>query len=252
MCVILYSPKGEIPLGYLLQSCANNPHGWGYMFNCKGSTTVRRGMDARALLKVWKRDSWDFTGRPVVFHARWTTHGKTSVDNCHPFEIPGHDLHVAHNGMIDVSIPKESERSDTFHFTNDVLAHLPQGFLENSAITRLIERYIGWSKLVFLSSDDRVYMINGHLGHWVNGIWASNSGYLPPAPKLPPIQPAKTTDLVDYGELFKRKASKAPAKRKASKRRKANQTDCELNREDCTDCQRSCAFDPFPVLRPRD
>lgn len=177
MCIIIYTPDGRIPKKHLQRSLAENPDGWGYMFAWEGEITIRKGLERNEFWAQWRADREFLEGRKVVFHSRITTHGGTTVDNCHPFEIPGHGLALAHNGIISHHAKKDSDLSDTRHFVQDLLADLPRGFLTHKGIRRLISEYIGWSKLAFLGVNGNVCLLNSYLGEWRAGRWYSNDSY---------------------------------------------------------------------------
>ena len=185
MCIIIYSPDGHIPAHHLRRSLEANPHGWGLMVHDGERTVVAKGMVPEEFWPVWETRP----PGPVVFHARITSHGTTDLDNCHPFEVPGHDLHMAHNGIIHECARKDTKLSDTRRFVRDILTELPVGFLESEAHLRLIAKFVGHSKLVFMSGEGKVTIVNAELGHWYRPHhkgrmkrWYSNESYLPPKP----------------------------------------------------------------------
>lgn len=185
MCIIIYSPDGHIPAHHLRRSLEANPHGWGLMVHDGDCVVVEKGMMPEEFWPIWETRP----PGPVVFHARITSHGATDLDNCHPFEVPGHDLYMAHNGIIHECARKDTKLSDTRRFVRDILTELPVGFLECEAHRRLIAKFVGHSKLVFMDGDGKVTIINPELGHWYRPHhkgrmkrWYSNESYLPPKP----------------------------------------------------------------------
>jgi hypothetical protein len=176
VCIIIYTPDGFIPKKQLRRSLNQNPHGWGIMVTTGKNVWVVKGLTNRAFWEQWRNKPEG----PTVFHARIKSHGEINLANCHPFPVPNHgQLHVAHNGIIKHHAFDKHELSDTRLFIRDVLSGLPRGFLRNEAITRLIEEYIGWSKLVFLDEKGNVTILNELLGHWNNNRWYSNGSYKP-------------------------------------------------------------------------
>ena len=130
---------------------------------------------------------------PVVFHSRIGTHGHNDVHNCHPFKVPNHGMHMAHNGIIHECASTKSPLSDTRRFVRGILSGLPVGFLESRAHCRLIEKFIGGSRLVFMDDDGGGKSMNEDLGHWYRPHhknrkkrWYSNYSYLPPKPVVTP------------------------------------------------------------------
>jgi predicted glutamine amidotransferase len=183
MCIIIYTPNGRIPRKHLQRSLTNNPDGWGYMWSLEGNIYIRKGLERGEFWAQWRADREWIDGQPLVFHSRIGTHGTKTVDNCHPFEVPNHNLALAHNGIISNHAKKDSELSDTRHFVNDILADMPDGFLRSKAIRRLIGDYIGWSKLAFLSGTGQVTLINSSLGTWHAQRWYSNTSFKPEVKK---------------------------------------------------------------------
>ena len=174
MCIIIYSPKGHIPKKHLKNSIDHNSHGWGIMFpKGDGTLQILKGMTKDEFFLQWK---WIKDLKvPKVFHARISTHGTKSLENCHPFSVPGHDnLAVAHNGIIR-QMEYVGDKSDTVHFVERILSSLPAGFQENSGCQALLDDYIGYSKLVFMDGSGGVNIVNEKGGSWVNGLWYSNS-----------------------------------------------------------------------------
>ena len=62
-------------------------------------------------------------------------------------------------------------------FNRDILQKLPKTFLIDTILIKLIEGFIGTSKLAFLKSDGSYKIVNESLGHWEDDVWYSNSSY---------------------------------------------------------------------------
>lgn len=169
MCVIIWSPKGTIPKNHVLNAMMANQDGWGFAVANGKSIATFRSVDHEEFLSAWVNR----IKGPVLFHARWATHGAVVKSNCHPFRMPKHKMVVAHNGVI----PKygSKNKSDTIDFIERVLEPLPEWFLEEESVVEAITEVIGNSKLVFLRHDGTAEILNEQLGVWMNGIWYSNS-----------------------------------------------------------------------------
>jgi len=117
---------------------------------------------------------------PMIIHFRIATSGRIDEDNCHPFQVTP-DIVMAHNGILDNAEPT-STISDTRVFIGEVLSDLPEGFLWNYGIQRLISGFIGDSKLVFLDRYGMYRFVNENLGHWDkhHSNWFSNYSYAMP------------------------------------------------------------------------
>ncbi len=188
MCIIIYTPDGNIPRKHLQRSLHANPDGWGFMFARKGHLVIRKGMSNRAFWSAWREEK---PSGPTVFHARIGTQGTKSEKNCHPFPVPNHELAMCHNGILRQHCDSESPVSDTQLFVWDVLANLPTGFLDNEGIQALLSHYAGNGKLVFMDGKGNVAIINEHIGYWHSGRWYSNSSYRPPV-----VEVLKPMDLL--------------------------------------------------------
>jgi hypothetical protein len=111
-----------------------------------------------------------------LVHLRWASKGIVDDDNCHPFSV-SNDVAFIHNGTIyKVSDYMQGHESDTSAM-NRLMKNLPDDFYKNQAYTVLIEEFIGRSKLVFLDSNNDVYIFNEHFGIWEGDIWLSNDYY---------------------------------------------------------------------------
>jgi len=159
-----------------------NPHGAGFMFVSDNKVLIEKGFfdfdeffDTLMLARELHPDSW------FGVHFRIASAGVISADNCHPFWIKEGEMAVIHNGTIQglPGVSKDSAESDTCVFARDILAKLPDGFLENEAIRELIEDRIGYSKLFVLTADNRVFIYNENAGVWINGNWFSNTRWKP-------------------------------------------------------------------------
>jgi predicted glutamine amidotransferase len=177
MCIAILKPDGEKIKKDRLSTCfTNNDDGAGYMFAKDGTLHFFKGFFK--FNEFWKSYVKNVVknGNPMAaIHFRIKTHGKTNVDNCHPFKI-NENLGFIHNGIINM-VKTDPKRSDTSMFNDLVLKKLPENFIRNSAITSLIEESIGTSKLVFLDSKGQYLISNESLGKWDNNVWYSNTTY---------------------------------------------------------------------------
>jgi len=116
-----------------------------------------------------------------AYHARITTHGKSTVDNCHPWQV-GKDEHsvLFHNGILSVNMAKDDPRSDSGFFANDILPRMggARGF-QDPNLAGILETWTGSSnKLVLLTAQhglEPLSIIGEKRGEWIGDHWYSNS-----------------------------------------------------------------------------
>ena len=177
MCIAILKPDGENIKKDRLDNCFfNNDDGAGFMYAKDGILHFFKGF-----FKF--KDFWNSyvknvvkNGNPMTaIHFRIKTHGKTNVNNCHPFKV-NEKLGFIHNGIINM-VKQDDKRSDTAMFNELILKKLPDGFIRNMAIVNLIEESIGSSKLVFLDNKGQFLISNESLGKWDNNVWYSNTTY---------------------------------------------------------------------------
>ncbi len=185
MCILIYAPgKTTIPHDHLVNSCNANPDGFGWAIVTPDQLLVQRSMDAKEAIASFEEWRAEFPELPALFHARITTHGSTTLDNCHPFYVGDDKMTLlAHNGILQ-HVPTNDHRSDTRTFAEDWLPVLGTKMLDDPDSVNDLERFVGWSKLVVLSIDPRLdrwaYILNEHYGDWDGGVWYSNSSYETP------------------------------------------------------------------------
>ena len=172
---------------YLKNAWNENPHGMGFMAAKEGKLFLRKGFfNFKSFWKCFR----EFQDCDKVVHARWANVGKINVENCHPFYVDS-DLGMAHNGTI--SIPTTGEKSDTRTFTERILRKLKSDnplFLKDAPTRWFLSKSIGNSKLVFLSKDGDITIINKERGEEFQGVWYSNTDYK--------RWPSKTTTNIPY------------------------------------------------------
>ena len=186
MCLLTFIPAGNTPDKKLLQkSCDNNPHGFGYAIINGDQVITGKSLNANHLIKEFLLMRKKYPNGDALFHSRYATHGTISVDNCHPF-IVGRDKKtvLAHNGILPVITPKIDDRSDTAIFAEDILPLYlnKKGGIDNKEIFEAIEDWAYGSKMVLLTVNPKFnknsYIFNEKSGHWLDGIWWSNYGYV--------------------------------------------------------------------------
>jgi hypothetical protein len=189
MCLLTFLPAGLMPdTTALLNGATFNDDGHGFAIVTDDHLIVRRGMHAEPMIEAFDAARRTHPHGPALFHSRLGTHGKRTIDNCHPFPIGGDDRTViAHNGILPAAVQpaKADPRCDTRIAAEDFLPLL--GPLRARRTRLRLQRWMTpHNKIVILTVDrrfkDRAYILNEESGIWDGGIWYSNDGYLPPRP----------------------------------------------------------------------
>jgi len=122
----------------------------------------------------------------AMWHARYATHGVKNELNCHPFKVSGeHDTYLAHNGVLDILIPKGDRRSDTRIMAEELLPRLGGvSALDDDYVYDMISSWSNGNKIAVMTNDPsaqyKIYIINESAGSWdSNGIWWSNNSHQP-------------------------------------------------------------------------
>ncbi|MGH3881767.1 MAG: class II glutamine amidotransferase [Actinophytocola sp.] len=189
MCLLTFFPAGVMPdTAALRNGTYLNDDGHGYAIVADDHILTGRGLDAGLMIEAFDAARHQHPHGPALFHSRLGTHGKRSLDNCHPFPVGGDERTVlAHNGILPAVVQptKGDPRSDTRITAEDFL---PEFGSLRARRTRL--RFQRWmaphNKVVILTVDRRfkqpAYILNEKSGTWDGEIWYSNDGYLPFAP----------------------------------------------------------------------
>lgn len=206
MCIVSYLPPW-VPVdveGLFNGGLTNRDgHGWAIADPAVGAIVMGKSMNLVEAVDGFEKARAKHPAGPALFHSRITTHGSSSLANCHPFLVDGsHKTVLAHNGIM----PHEAwpdlkdDRSDTRFFADEILMQeYPQ--LDKFSVLRKLEKWLGsFNKVVVLTVDPRfdcnAYLLNEFYGQWdrETGIWHSNSSYK----SLPKWQPT-TYGYSNYG-----------------------------------------------------
>ena len=180
MCVIVHQPKGKtISKDDAKALWETNSHGGGFAFiDDDGVLQTEKFMKFEEYWPALERARSQFPRRDYLLHMRIATHGSIHLDNVHPFVVDEHTV-MAHNGIIHGVVDKihpNDDRSDTRFFIDQVLPTLPEGWLDNEYLNSMVEEWIGWSKLMFMTTDPNLKHNIYRLGKWEehNGLMLSN------------------------------------------------------------------------------
>lgn len=184
MCILIFCPVGTTPpVDHLTESCEANPDGFGFAVIAGDRIITGHSMIPDEAIQEFLAVRAQYPDGEALFHARITTHGTTSLDNCHPFYVGGNEsIVLAHNGMLPCQPKPGDLRSDTRIFAEDLFMNtFPK--LDRPKTIKRMSSWVGYSKVLILSVDKRLkrshYLINESMGHWNDGIWYSNSSYEP-------------------------------------------------------------------------
>lgn len=193
MCLIAHREAGSnvnIPNSVIDHNIRKNPDGFGLAWRSqKGDLRFKKfaPQETKTFKKLLKRVD-AIKGIEYVAHWRLATHGPICKEMSHPFtyETDGVQTLVFHNGIIQNSPPKDE--SDTSYFVKEVLSGLVPMWWRNPAYTNLVERYIGWSRLLIMTPNETFRMVERD---WkkVGGLFYSIDP-LPPSSSYHPTTPS--------------------------------------------------------------
>lgn len=189
MCIAILNTANLIDKNTLKTCWNNNNDGAGLLYPERNKVHVFKELKS---FKVFYREYVSVRNRlpeaNILIHFRISTHGKVNETNCHPFLV-NEKLGFIHNGIINSEhLPISPDFSDTYLFNQIILKKLPANFIDSEAVLSLLEKYIGYSKIIFLDSKNNWQILNENSGIWNGENWYSNSSYIPyvyTAPKVP-------------------------------------------------------------------
>lgn len=175
MCIAILNTKkaGSLPKSYIKNSWENNDMGAGLLWVESGKLNVFKSYNYDEFIDEYYRIRDNKNVGNIVLHFRIATSGYKGEHNLHPF-LTNDNLGFVHNGVIKGL--GNQKFSDTYEF-NEILKGFKHNFLSCKTSKYFISDYIGYSKLVFLGSNDKYTIINEHLGHWKDNNWFSNDSY---------------------------------------------------------------------------
>ena len=181
MCIAIVKPKGiAIHEEYLRASWIANPDGAGFAYVKEGKVVVEKGfMTLAPFIEAYKQAADSNKKSNFLIHFRIRSMGDKSDGNTHPFEYE-HGCMI-HNGTLDGTGAKWGEGgSDTKLFLDKFKEKLTLAVLDKYK-TQMGEAIGVGNKLAFLFNGGQYRIINEQRGLWRDGIWYSNSTYLPRA-----------------------------------------------------------------------
>jgi hypothetical protein len=186
MCLLTFFPNGQQPDEDALYNGAMfNGDGHGFAIVSGSELIVHHGMHEVEVIEAFMKARHDNPDGPALFHSRFTTHGETNEENCHPFYV-GADRRtvLAHNGVLPMNVQpnRGDHRSDTRIAAEGFIPSL--GSLRHRRTRLAVEKWMGKAnKIAILSVNpkyrEQAYLLNEAAGTWDGGTWYSNDGYLP-------------------------------------------------------------------------
>lgn len=157
---------------------SSNSDGIGAMYSTtKGLKIIKRlpksVAEARTMITNLPTDD-----RMLALHFRFTTHGDTNLDNCHPYDVvPGY-VAMMHNGVLHTGNEADPSRSDTYHFIQDFLSeavHKSPELVFTDGFLKLVAEFIDNNRFVFMDGEGRISHVNKDQGIEHDGMWFSNT-----------------------------------------------------------------------------
>ena len=185
MCMLCVIPPNVIPSREKLENSAlNNPHGFGFAIAVPSEKRIisERTMNADESINRFLELRGKYAEGYAMWHARYATHGSTTIDNCHPFKLGGKDIqtYIGHNGVLPTIETKGEHRSDTRIFAEDILPSMGGvKALDNPQMYNVLENFTSGSKVCVLTIDPRAkyqcYILHEDKGTTdTSGVWWSN------------------------------------------------------------------------------
>ena len=191
MCLIMFNKerKINIPKNWFKNALNHNSDGVGVFYTEKGRIKVKKEiniLESENLLNEINNLKENEIGG---IHLRFATAGKNDLMNCHPFWITSKnymdkiDIVMAHNGVLQGMNEKLINNcSDTRSFIMNYLRPIlkEDNFLiYNSGFQKMLAHLIGKNnKLLFLTSEKQIIIINEEEGEYRKGIWLSSPEYV--------------------------------------------------------------------------
>jgi hypothetical protein len=182
MCLMIDRPEGvEIPDSLLECAAFENPDGWGVMVADGGRVRTWKGFGLGKLRSAIRK----IGDSEAIIHLRLATHGTTDTGNCHPFTFSAHGRQygLAHNGILSGVPIRDKSKSDTWHYTRDIVARELRDDPECWADPLWVESHESFAtksnKVIVLRGDGEKVTFNRDQGCEWEGLWLSNRWSIP-------------------------------------------------------------------------
>ena len=174
MCWISSLKAGQkLKSEYIDKAQSINKDGYGVMYYKNEQVNIFRTMDYEEFKTFL--DTIEDCNR--VIHLRYTSMGKTTIDNVHPFSV-GNGAYMLHNGTLSSMRTCSVDGCGDDDSDTKQLAHLIKScsYTHISDILPLIQQITGktGNKLVFMEANGEITIVNKNLGVEEDDIWYSN------------------------------------------------------------------------------
>ena len=194
MCLIITGQSAKIratllnTTGMLSDIYSLNPDGIGIMYATKKGLKVVKMLPKSAADATMFISKLPLDDRELAVHFRWTTHGHTDMDNCHPYDvIPGY-VAMMHNGVLHTGNAADTAKSDTWHFIQDYLSEsvlLAPELVFTDGFLAMVAEFIGDNRFVFMNGEGKMSIVNKDQGVEHDGMWFSNTYAWKPESLMP-------------------------------------------------------------------
>ena len=199
MCLIITGKSSKVRStlldthGLMSDIFTSNPDGIGFMYGTAKGLKVTKTLpknlgDANAFIQRLPNDD-----REIAIHFRWTTHGKTDMVNCHPYDVIPGFIAMMHNGILHTGNAADKDKSDTWHFINDYLHTAVSASPElvyDAGFVSMMEEFIGNNRFVFMNGEGRMQHVNFDQGIEHDDLWFSNTYAWSPSRLIPSYKSA--------------------------------------------------------------
>jgi predicted glutamine amidotransferase len=199
MCLIITGKSSQVRStllnthGLLSDIFTSNPDGIGFMYGSAKGLKVTKTLpknlgDATAFIQRLPQDD-----REIAIHFRWTTHGKTDMLNCHPYDVIPGFIAMMHNGVLHTGNAADKNKSDTWHFINDYLhtaVSSAPDLVYDTGFVSMMEEFIGNNRFVFMNGEGRMQHVNFEQGIEHDDMWFSNTYAWSPSRLIPSYKSA--------------------------------------------------------------
>ena len=211
MCLIITGKSSKVRStlldthGLMSDIFTSNPDGIGFMYGTAKGLKVTKTLpknlgDATAFIQRLPNDD-----REIAIHFRWTTHGKTDMLNCHPYDVIPGFIAMMHNGVLHTGNAADKNKSDTWHFINDYLHTAVSASPElvyDAGFVSMMEEFIGNNRFVFMNGEGRMQHVNFEQGIEHDDLWFSNTYAWSPSRLIPSYKSTTTYKTYDYTSKY--------------------------------------------------